>query len=81
MDAPLADEQDSFDGDELPGRRQLADFLKGKAEVFVSDIKKRSGVDSEQVDAIVREGVESGAIRVVRALEDGSPDIITLIEE
>ena len=57
------------------------DFLKGKSEVFVDDVKKRSGVDPHLVDVFVDAGIRDGSIDQVKAGLYGAPSIITLKEE
>ena len=55
--------------------------MKGKAEVYVSDIKARSGVDPDKVDDLISRGVSKGLLIVVKSGPDGLPTIITLPEE
>lgn len=62
-------------------RKKVYDFLKGKAEVFIDDIKRRSGADPLRVDVLIREGVEDGFIMVVKEGVWGTPNIVTLIDE
>lgn len=62
-------------------RKKVFDFLKGKAEVFVDDIKQRSGADPERVDALVREGIEDGFISVIKKGARSTPSIVALKEE
>ena len=62
-------------------RQHVLDFLKGKAEVFVDDIKKRSEARPENVEALVREGLANGTIRQIKAGVWGVPLIVALEEE
>ena len=61
--------------------RKVYDFMKGKAEVYLRNIKERSGVDPEKVDSIVDEGIRDGSIILIRDAKDGTSAIITLKEE
>ena len=51
--------------------------MKGKAEVYLRNIKDRSGVDPEKVDSIVDEGIRDGSIILIRDAKDGTSAIIT----
>ena len=62
-------------------RQRLLDFLKGKAEVYVDDIKKRSGVNPKDVDFLVQEGITNGTIVQIKAGVWGVPLIVMLAEE
>ncbi len=62
-------------------RKHVYDFLKGKAEVYVDDIKKRSGADPFRVDALVYEGVLDGFIVTIKEGVWGMPMIVVLAEE
>ena len=61
-------------------RKRMYDFMNGKAEVFVDDIKRRSGADPLRVEDMVREGIADGFICVIKEGAWGAPNIITLIE-
>lgn len=59
---------------------KMYNFLKGKAEVFVEDIKAHSGADSELVDAILDEGLRNNTVKTVKEDEEGNIIIVTLEE-
>lgn len=61
-------------------RKLVYGFLRNKAEVFVDDLKQRSGANPLRVDAIVSEGVIDGFITVVKEGVWGAPMIIALKE-
>lgn len=60
-------------------RKKIIDFMKGKAEVFVDDIKERSGAEALRVDAILFEEVRDGYVMVVKHGAWGEADIVTLV--
>ena len=62
-------------------RKRVYDFLKGKAEVYVDDIKNRSGADPLRVDALVYEGVLDGFIVTIKEGVWGMPMIVVLADE
>ncbi len=62
-------------------RKRMYDFIKGKAEVYVDDIKQRSGANRLRVDALIFEGMRDGFIRQVKEDVWGTPLIITLAED
>ena len=79
LDAPVGKEGE---GEEAPQDKNLLyDFLKGKSEVYVDDIKKRSGVNPDLVDSLVDAGIRNGSIEVVKAGLYGVPFIISLKED
>ena len=84
LDAPASeDEDDSSEMEEenAPDQKLFYDFLKGKSEVFVEDIKKRSGGNPDLVDGLVDAGIRHGSIAGVKSGLYGVPSIITLKEE
>ncbi|MBQ8062144.1 MAG: undecaprenyl/decaprenyl-phosphate alpha-N-acetylglucosaminyl 1-phosphate transferase [Bacteroidales bacterium] len=83
LDEPLGIEYRYEDEEEVEvqDRTKILDFMKGKAEVYVSDIKARSGVDPDEVDDLISRGVSKGLLIVVKSGPDGLPTIITLPEE
>lgn len=74
---------DAIDPDNLKeqDRKRMFDFMKGKAEVFVDDIKKRSGAHPLRVDALIQEGISDGFIIQIKDGVWGTPLIVTLTEE
>ena len=60
-------------------RKKIIDFMKGKAEVFVDDIKERSGAEALRVDAILFEEVRDGYVMVVKHGAWGEAEIVTLV--
>ena len=62
-------------------RKRIYDFMKGKAEVYIDDIKKRSGADPLRVDALVYEGVLDGFIVTIKEGVWGMPMIVVLADE
>ena len=67
--------------DMAQAKNDIYDFLKGKSEVFVDDIKKRLDLDKGMVDKVVGEGLEDGGIILIKSWDDGSPSIIALPED
>lgn len=61
-------------------RRLVYGFLRGKAEVFVDDVKRHSGANPLRVDTIVSEGIIDGFIIVVKEGVWGAPMIVSLKE-
>lgn len=59
-------------------RKKVYEFMKGKAEVFVDDIRKRSGADKMRVYAIIFEGEQEGYINVITRDSWGAPVIVSL---
>ena len=60
-------------------RKKIIDFMKGKAEVFVDDIKERSGAEALRVDAILFEEVRDGYVMIVKRGAWGEAEIVTLV--
>ena len=61
-------------------RKKVFDYMKGKAEVYVDDIKERSGAKASRVDSFVQQGIEDGFIIVVKEGVWSAPEIVTLKE-
>lgn len=59
-------------------RKKILDYMKGKAEVYVSDIIENSGADKLRIYAILFEEEMEGRIKVVRTVGLGAPDIVAL---
>ena len=59
-------------------RKKVYDFMKGKAEVFVDDIQKRSGAEAMRVYPIIFEGEQEGLITVITRDSWGAPVIVSL---
>ena len=74
------DEIDPGDFKEVD-RRKLFDFLKGRAEVLMEDIRQNSGADPLRVDNLVREGIRDGFIVIVKENPWDGPEIVSLTEE
>ena len=55
--------------------------MRGKSEVYVDDIKKRSGANTLRVDAIITEGIMGGFIVIVKEGVWGAPVIVSLKED
>ena len=88
LDAPAIEDTDGegdtepFDeGEDAVERTLFYEFLKGKSEVFVDDIKRRSGVNPDHVDRLVDDGIREGSVIKVKGGLYGMPSIITLKEE
>jgi UDP-N-acetylmuramyl pentapeptide phosphotransferase/UDP-N-acetylglucosamine-1-phosphate transferase len=62
-------------------RKRIYDFIKGKAEVYVDDVKQRSGANPLRVDAIIDEGLLDGFIIIIKEGVWGTPMIISMIEK
>lgn len=62
-------------------RKAIIDFMKGRAEVFVEDIRRNSGADPLRVYPILFEEIQAGYVTVIRESSYGAPDIVTLSEE
>lgn len=62
-------------------RKRVYDFMKGIAEVYVEDIKQRSGANPLRVDAIIEEGILDGFIVTIKEGVWGAPMIVTMTEE
>ena len=61
-------------------RKQIYNFMKGKAEVFVDDIKQRSGANPLRVDVVIEEGIFDGFITIIKENEWKTPMIVARIE-
>lgn len=81
LDSPMGEEEEEEEEEEVQDRKKIYDFLKGKAEVYVEDIKARSGADPDIVDSLIGQAVSSGRLTVVKFGPDGLPTIVTLPEE
>ncbi len=62
-------------------RKKILEFMKGKAEVYVDDIERRSGAEKLRIYPILFEGEMSGYIKVITRSGLGSPEIVTLAED
>jgi UDP-N-acetylmuramyl pentapeptide phosphotransferase/UDP-N-acetylglucosamine-1-phosphate transferase len=62
-------------------RRRVLEFMKGKAEVYVVDIKKHSNAEQLRVDTILSEGELEGYIKVITCSSNGVPLIVALDED
>ena len=61
-------------------RKKMLEFMKGKAEVLVDDIKQQSGAETFRVDAMLSEGEVEGYIKVVSRTFNGGPMIVALAD-
>jgi len=62
-------------------RKRMFDFMKGKAEVYVDDIKQRSGADPLRIDSLLYEGMLDGYIVSLKEAAWGTPIIVALSED
>ena len=62
-------------------RKKVLEFMKGKAEVYVNDIKQRSNAERLRVDALLSEGELEGYIKVITRSSNGAPVIVALAED
>lgn len=62
-------------------RRRVLEFMKGKAEVYVDDIKQRSGAERLRVDALLSEGELEGYVKVITWSSNGAPVIVALADD
>lgn len=62
-------------------RRKVLEFMKGKAEVYVDDIKNRSGAERLRVDALLSEGELEGYVKVITRSGNGAPVIVALADD
>ena len=62
-------------------RKKILEFMKGKAEVYVDDIEKRSGAEKLRIYPILFEGEMAGYIKVITRSGLGSPEIVTLADD
>ena len=61
-------------------RRKMLEFMKGKAEVYVNDIKNHSGAEQLRVNTLLSEGEMEGYIKVINRSSNGNPLIVALDE-
>jgi len=59
-------------------RQKILDYMKGRAEVMVNDIIDNSGAEKLRVYPILFEEEQRGRIHVVKTVDMGAPDIVTL---
>lgn len=71
----------SWDSVEERDRKMVMDYLKSKVEVYVDELKDRSGADPGNVAYLVGQGVEDGVINVVKTDSEGRPSIVALKKE
>lgn len=62
-------------------RKAIYDFMKGRAEVYVEDIRLHSGADPMRVYPILYEEIQTGYIKVIRESYWGAFEIVALNEE
>lgn len=62
-------------------RKRVLDYLKGKAEVYVFDLKTNCGVDEEQVLPILFKEIQDGYVTVIKSDSDDIPTIVALKSE
>lgn len=62
-------------------RKKLYDYLAGKAEVHIDDVKRQSGVDPMRVNSLIYEGIFDGFIVAVKESSWGAPEIVALKSE
>lgn len=62
-------------------RKRIWDFSKGRAEVYVEDIKRNAGADPMRVYPIIHEEVLAGNMKVIKAGIWGTPEIISVVED
>ena len=56
-------------------------FMKGRAEVYVSDIIEHSGAEALRVYPIILEELQKGRVKVIKEDSLGAPVIVTMIEQ
>lgn len=61
-------------------KRKVLEYMAGKAEVLVDDIKRYSGAERLRVDVLLTEGELEGYIKVFAWSEKGNPTIVALSE-
>ena len=54
----------------------LHDFIRGRAEVYVEEIERKSGVEPLRLYGLLHEEVEAGRIVVIRTDTNGVPEIV-----
>lgn len=62
-------------------RKLVLEFLKGKAEVHVSDLMAYSGAEKLRVYTILFEEEQAGYVKVLKRCGLGAPDIVALSSE
>lgn len=62
-------------------RKLILEFLKGKAEVHVSDLMAYSGAEKLRVYPILFEEEQAGYVKVLKRCGLGAPDIVALSSE
>ena len=78
LDSQGGEEEEEEEEEETPSRKVVYDFLKGKAEVYVRNLKERCDLDPDLVDRIVDEGIRDGSIILIKDAHDDVSAIITL---
>ena len=81
LDAPEGEEEEEEEEDAVQSRKVVYDFMKGKSEVYVRNIKERCGLDPETVESVVEDGIRDGSIILIKEAHDGVSAIVTLKEE
>lgn len=73
----------TIDTDDLKeqDRKKVYDYMRGKSEVYIDDVKKHSGANIFRVDAIVTEGILDGFITIVKEGVWGAPMIVSFKED
>ena len=74
---PVVEHGDPFDLLE-EDRKKVLGFMKGRAEVMVSDIVEHSGANSIFVYEVLESEERQGTIRVIQRDEKGSPTIVAI---
>lgn len=74
---PVVEHGDPFDLLE-EDRKKVLSFMKGRAEVMVSDIVKNSGANSIYVYEVLESEERQGTIRVIQRDEKGTPTIVAI---
>lgn len=62
-------------------RKMVLDYLKGKAEVYVFDLKANCGADKGQILPILFEEIQEGYVTVIKSDSDDIPTIVALKSE
>lgn len=60
-------------------RKKVLDYMKGRAEVYVSDIMENSGAEKLRVHAILSEEEMKGRVKVIKTTGMGSPEIVAIV--
>ena len=61
-------------------RVKVLSFMKGRAEVYVSDIMQNSGAEGLRVYPILLEEIQKGAVKVIQEDSLGAPIIVTIVD-